>query len=185
MGTLREQRSAFSVVKRLATQEVGHEERPGRHHGPCRAPHGDAEASAGAGDGEQQVSEQGTGVISKKVLIADDHPPTVTMIREVLEAAGYAVVTAANGPECLLAVEREQPDLVILDVIMPIMDGVKTLQVLRANQETKDLPVIILSIKGKGADISAGLAAGADLYFTKPFDLEQLVATVKRVLETE
>jgi DNA-binding response OmpR family regulator len=131
------------------------------------------------------VSEQGAGVRPKKVLVADDHPPTVTMIREVLEAKGYAVVTAANGPECLLAVERERPDLVILDVIMPIMDGVQTLQVLRANEETKELPVIILSVKGKGADISAGLAAGADLYFTKPFDVDQFIATVERVLETE
>lgn len=131
------------------------------------------------------MTGESTRATRKKVLIADDHPPTVTMIQEVLEAEGYDVVAAANGPECLLAVEREKPDLVILDVIMPIMDGVKTLQVLRANEETKDLPVIILSIKGKGADISAGLVAGADLYFTKPFDLGQLVATVKRVLETE
>jgi DNA-binding response OmpR family regulator len=131
------------------------------------------------------VSEPRTDAKPKKVLIADDHPPTVTMIREVLEAEGYAVVTAANGPECLLMVERERPELVILDVIMPIMDGVQTLQVLRANEETKDLPVIVLSIKGKGADIAAGLTAGADLYFTKPFDLDQFVATVKRVLETE
>lgn len=119
------------------------------------------------------------------MLVADDHPPTVTMIQEVLEAEGYDVVTAANGPECLLVVEREQPDLVVLDVIMPIMDGVQTLRVLRSNEQTKDLPVIVLSIRGKGRDISAGLSAGADLYLTKPFDLQQLVSTVKRVLEME
>jgi DNA-binding response OmpR family regulator len=131
------------------------------------------------------VSREQTESARKKVVVADDHPPTVKVIRKALEAEGYAVVAAANGPACLLAVENERPDLVILDVLMPIMDGVQTLQVLRTNEATRDLPVIILSIKGRETDISAGMTAGADLYLTKPFDVGELTSAVKRVLEAE
>jgi DNA-binding response OmpR family regulator len=123
--------------------------------------------------------------MGKKVLIVEDHPPTVRLIRNALEAKGLSIVSARNGAECLIAIDEEKPDLVILDVIMPIMDGFQTLRVLRENEKSKTLPVIILSIRKEDADILKGLSIGADLYLTKPFNLEDLVVAVERVLQGE
>ena len=119
-----------------------------------------------------------------RILIADDHPPTVRLVREALEEAGYSVLTADNGAECLLAVHREQPDLLILDVIMPVMDGFQVLRVLREKEETRALPVIILSIRKSDRDILEGWKAGVDIYITKPFQVAEIVSAVNRILET-
>jgi DNA-binding response OmpR family regulator len=119
----------------------------------------------------------------KHVLVVDDHPPTVRLIRKALENEGLRVTTARNGAECLLAVEDERPDLIILDVIMPVMDGFQTLRVLREREETKSLPVVILSIRSDDQDILKGLATGADIYVTKPFKMEELVLAARRLLQ--
>ena len=131
-------------------------------------------------DGASRSRTMGT-----KILVVDDHPPTVKLIRSALEAKGFSVVSASHGAEGLVAVDEEKPDLVILDVIMPIMDGFQTLRVLRENEQTKRLPVIILSIRKEDADILKGLSTGADLYLTKPFDLQDLLMAVERVLRSE
>jgi DNA-binding response OmpR family regulator len=120
--------------------------------------------------------------MQRRVLVVDDHPPTVKLIRNALENEGLAVTTARNGAECLLAVDKELPDLVVLDVIMPVMDGFQTLRVLREQNEMKDLPVIILSIRSSDRDILKGLTTGADIYITKPFKIVDLVTAVKRIL---
>lgn len=119
------------------------------------------------------------------VLVVDDHPPTVRLIQNALEQEGFSVISAANGAECLIAVHENRPDLVVLDVIMPVMDGFQTLRVLRENRDTKALPVVILSIRDSDQDVLEGWRTGADLYLTKPFRIEDLVAAVKRVLEIE
>jgi len=118
-----------------------------------------------------------------KILIAEDYPPTVSLMRGALEAKGFSVVCAGNGAQCLIAVDQEEPDLVILDVNMPVMNGFQTLRVLRENEKTKDLPVIILSVRKEGADIIKGTITGADLYLTKPLGLEDLVLAVERLLQ--
>ena len=118
----------------------------------------------------------------KRVLVVDDHPPTVTLIGNALENEGLAVTTARNGAECLLAIDKERPDLVVLDVIMPVMDGFQTLRVLREQDATKELPIIILSIRSSDRDILKGLTTGADIYLTKPFKIVDLVTAVKRIL---
>jgi DNA-binding response OmpR family regulator len=120
--------------------------------------------------------------MQRRVLVVDDHPPTVKLIRNALENEGLAVTTARNGAECLLAIDKELPDLVVLDVIMPVMDGFQTLRVLREQNEMKDLPVIILSIRSSDRDILKGLTTGADIYITKPFKIVDLVTAVKRIL---
>lgn len=120
--------------------------------------------------------------MAKKVLVVDDHPPTVKLIRSALEEEGLSVQEAANGAECLLAVERERPELIVLDVIMPVMDGFQTLRVLRERSDTKRIPVIILSIRSTDQDILNGMSIGADMYITKPFQMNELVTAVRRIL---
>ena len=118
-----------------------------------------------------------------RILVADDHPPTVSLIRTALEGEGFSVVTAANGAECLIAVHQDSPDVVILDVIMPVMDGLQTLRVIRENEATKTLPVIVLSVRDSDQDVLDGWRIGADLYLTKPFKLDDLLAAVKRITQ--
>lgn len=122
--------------------------------------------------------------MAKQVLVVDDHPPTVRLIQNALEQEGLSVTTATNGAECLIAVHENRPDLVVLDVIMPVMDGFQTLRVLRESAKTKKLPVVILSIRDSDKDVLEGWRVGADLYLTKPFRLDDLIAAVRRVLET-
>jgi DNA-binding response OmpR family regulator len=119
----------------------------------------------------------------KRILVVDDHPPTVRLIQNALEQEGFAVIAAANGAECLIAVHQHNPDIVILDVIMPVMDGFQTLRVLRENEATKTLPVIVLSVRDSDQDVLDGWRIGADLYLTKPFKLDDLLAAVKRILQ--
>jgi DNA-binding response OmpR family regulator len=119
----------------------------------------------------------------QRVLVVDDHPPTVRLIQNALEQEGFSVIAATNGAECLIAVHQDSPDVVILDVIMPVMDGLQTLRVLRENEATKALPVIVLSVRDSDQDVLDGWRIGADLYLTKPFKLDDLLAAVKRIIE--
>jgi DNA-binding response OmpR family regulator len=119
-----------------------------------------------------------------RILVADDHPPTVALIRTALEGEGFSVVTAANGAECLLAAHRDSPDLIILDVVMPVMDGFQALRVLRENDETKELPVIIFTVRKSDEDVLEGWKRGTDLYLTKPFMIGELISAVKRMAGT-
>lgn len=118
----------------------------------------------------------------KQILVVDDHRPTVALVRSGLEARGFSVSTARNGAECLLSVDKKKPDLVILDINMPVMDGFQTLRVLRENEKTKRLPVIILTVRRRGADLLEGTRAEADAYLAKPFGLSALLAVVEKVL---
>ena len=102
-----------------------------------------------------------------------------------LERAGYTVVTAFDGREALEKVELEQPDLVVLDVMMPYMDGFEVLQTLRKNQSTRDLPVIMLTAKAQDADVFRGWQSGVDCYLTKPFNPMELISFVKRILDKD
>lgn len=119
----------------------------------------------------------------KRILVVDDHPPTVRLIQNALEQEGFSVITATNGAECLIAVHQDSPDVVILDVIMPVMDGLQTLRVIRENEATKTLPVIVLSVRDSDQDVLDGWRIGADLYLTKPFKLDDLLAAVKRITQ--
>jgi DNA-binding response OmpR family regulator len=125
----------------------------------------------------------GIGTMAKKrVLVVDDHPPTVKIIRRALEGEGLDVCEAANGADCLLAVASEQPDLVILDVVMPVMDGFQTLRVLREQEETKLLPVIMLTGRKEDHEVLRGWMSGVDMYLTKPFQVPELLAAARRIL---
>ena len=121
--------------------------------------------------------------MARQVLVVDDHQPTVQLIRSALEGLGLEVRTAGNGAEALLAVDEEKPDLVILDVMMPVLDGFQTLKVLQESPETRELPVIMLTARSSDIDVAHGWRSGVTSYLTKPFSLDQLVSMVRRVLE--
>lgn len=114
-----------------------------------------------------------------RVLIVDDDRPSVKMNSYLLREEGYDILTAPNGLEALRILEKETVDLVILDVMMPIMDGHETLGKVRQNY---DLPVIFLSAKGETKDKVQGLEMGADDYLAKPFEPAELLARVKSVM---
>ena len=114
-----------------------------------------------------------------RVLIVDDDPPSLKMTAFLLAEEGYEVATADNGLDALRLVEQQAPDLVILDVMMPGLDGLQVTQRIRRNMS---LPIIILSAKGETVDRVQGLDVGADDYLAKPFEPAELLARVRSVL---
>ncbi len=122
--------------------------------------------------------------MQKKILAVDDERHIVRLVQVNLERAGYAVVTAFDGKDALEKVASEQPDLVVLDVMMPYMDGFEVLQNLRKNPETRELPVIMLTAKAQDADVFRGWQSGVDCYLTKPFNPMELISFVKRIFKS-
>jgi DNA-binding response OmpR family regulator len=121
--------------------------------------------------------------MTRKVLVVDDHSPTVQLVKTALEGMDMEVRTASNGAECLLAVDQEKPDLIILDVMMPVMDGFQTLQVLQESSGNADIPVIMLTARSADRDVAHGWRSGVTSYLTKPFSIDQLMTLVQRILE--
>jgi|GEM_PF-204916 len=121
----------------------------------------------------------------KKILAVDDERHVVRLVQVNLERAGYEVVTAFDGRDALEKVELENPDLVVLDVRMPHMDGWGVLQNLRKNPATRRLPVIMLTGEKQDADVFRGWQSGVDCYLTKPFNPMELIAFVKRIFSTQ
>jgi DNA-binding response OmpR family regulator len=117
--------------------------------------------------------------MSKRILIVDDEPKIVRVLRGYLEAAGFQVLTAYDGMEALAAFRRESPDLIVLDLMLPEVDG---LDVARAIRRESDVPVIMLTARVDEADRLIGLELGADDYVTKPFSPREVVARVRAVL---
>jgi DNA-binding response OmpR family regulator len=113
-----------------------------------------------------------------QVLLVDDEQRILNFLTSKLRASGYEVLTASNGVEALEEVQAQEPDLVVLDVLMPKKDGFETLKELRAFSA---VPVIILSAKGSNADKVKGLSIGADDYLAKPFSPEELIARIEAV----
>ena len=120
----------------------------------------------------------------KKILAVDDEKHIVRLVQVNLERAGFEVVTANDGKEALQKVKDEQPDLVVLDVMMPYMDGFEVLQNLRRNPETAEIPVIMLTAKAQDADVFKGWQSGVDCYLTKPFNPMELITFVKRIFDS-
>lgn len=120
----------------------------------------------------------------KKILAVDDERHIVRLVQVNLQRAGYEVVTAYDGKEALEKVASEQPDLIVLDVMMPYMDGFEVLQNLRKNMSTRELPVIMLTAKAQDADVFRGWQSGVDCYLTKPFNPMELISFVKRIFKS-
>lgn len=116
--------------------------------------------------------------MSSKVLIVDDEPNILMSLEFLLKKNGYHVFIARDGKEALDIVNEELPDIVLLDVMMPKVDGYEVCQVIKKNQQTRHIKVVFLSAKAKQEDIDKGYEVGADLYVTKPFSTRSLISQV-------
>ena len=123
--------------------------------------------------------------MAKKILAVDDEKHILRLVQINLEKAGYEVVTGSNGREALEKVRSEKPELVVMDVMMPEMDGFEALKQLKADPETANIPVIMLTAKAQDADVFHGWQSGADLYLTKPFNPMELLTFVKRIFDAK
>ena len=121
--------------------------------------------------------------MSRNVLVVDDEPNIVLSIKFLMKQKGYEVRTASNGEEALQALNEKVPDLILLDVMMPKPDGYEVCQKIRATAKWKDIPVIMLTAKGREVEREKGFAMGADDYITKPFATQELVAKVQAILD--
>jgi len=126
-----------------------------------------------------QTKEENMKTEAMLILVVDDDPPSVKMISFLLREEGYDVLTASNGVEALRLIDQRVPDLVILDIMMPHIDG---LEVCRRIRERSNMPIIFLSAKGETRDRVLGLDMGADDYLAKPFEPAELLARVRAVL---
>lgn len=118
----------------------------------------------------------------RKVLIADDEPNIVTALEFLLKHAGYDVRAAANGEEALALVESYAPDLVLIDIMMPLKSGYEVCQKMRERPEWRHIKIVMVTAKGREAEVNKGMSLGADLYVTKPFSTQELIAAIDRLL---
>jgi DNA-binding response OmpR family regulator len=120
--------------------------------------------------------------MSKKILVADDEPNIVTALEFLLQRNGYDVRVARNGEEALNAIERDPPDLVLLDIMMPIRSGYEVCKRIRERPEWAHMKVVMLSAKGRDVEVAKGMGIGADLYVTKPFSTRELVDKIRALV---
>lgn len=120
--------------------------------------------------------------MTKKILIVDDEPNIVISLEFLMRREGFEVTVARDGEEALARIHAERPDLVLLDVMMPKRNGFEVCQAVRAEPDLAGLRVIMLTAKGREAEIAKGLALGADAYMPKPFSTRELVIQVKSLL---
>lgn len=118
----------------------------------------------------------------KRILLVEDEPDMSGAVRIRLEANDYEVLTAKDGSEALSKARTEKPDLIILDVMLPRMDGFKVCRMLKFDNNYESIPVILFTAKTQSADISRGEEMGADAYITKPFKAEELLQKIKELL---
>ena len=116
------------------------------------------------------------------ILVAEDEGALVTLLRYNLEREGYRVLEAQDGEEALLVAAEEKPDLVLLDWMLPQLSGIEVCRRLRGRQETRNVPIIMLTARGEETDRIRGLDTGADDYMTKPFSMTELLARLRAVL---
>jgi len=119
----------------------------------------------------------------KKLLLIDDDPNLIFLVKDYLELRGYEVIATSNGQEALKVLERETPNMIICDVMMPEMDGYSFVKRVRENLRTNWIPVLFLSAKGQSQDKVKGLNTGADFYMVKPFEPDELIAQIESSLK--
>lgn len=122
--------------------------------------------------------------MARRILIADDEPNIVAALEFLLQQNGYEVSIARNGDEALKLIEQDKPDLVLLDVMMPLRSGYDVCQSVRAREDWRHIKIVMLSAKGREVEVNKGLSLGADLYITKPFSTSELVAGIHALLGT-
>lgn len=119
---------------------------------------------------------------SKKILVVDDEVDLVKTLCFSLETEGYTVLASYNGEDALNLARKESPDLVLLDIMLPKLDGYKVCRLLKFDERYKHIPILILSAKTQEKDKIIGMETGADEYITKPFDMDELIGKIKGYL---
>ena len=121
--------------------------------------------------------------MTKDILIVDDEPHAVVPIQFLMEQQGYRVMTAARGEDALDLIYQYKPDLVLLDIMLPGIDGYEVCEIIRLNPDYRNIKIIFLTALGREEQIARGMTLGADAYITKPYSNDELVAMVKGLLE--
>jgi len=122
-------------------------------------------------------------VATKRILVVDDEPDVASLLTLMLKSQGYEVIAAGDGQEALEKARSENPDLILLDVMLPRLDGYKVARMLKFDENYSHIPIIMLTAKIQDRDKQTGLEMGANDYVTKPFDTAQLLAKIKDILE--
>ena len=120
--------------------------------------------------------------MGKKILIADDEPNIVISLEFLMQRSGYEVVTAGDGEQALHLLDTFKPDLILLDIMLPVRNGFEVCQRIRENPAWKDTRIVMLTAKGREVEIAKGLALGADVYITKPFSTHELLSAVRQLI---
>src|SRR5712691_6604940 len=120
--------------------------------------------------------------MKQKILVADDEPDAIELVEFNLKAAGYEVITAADGEAALKKARSTLPDLIVLDLMLPEVDGLEVCKILRRDPRTRAIPIIMLTAKAAEIDRVLGLELGAEDYVTKPFSPRELLLRIKRLL---
>jgi DNA-binding response OmpR family regulator len=121
--------------------------------------------------------------MTPKILIVDDEPNIVIPLQFLMEQNGYSTLVARSGEEALEIISKERPDLILLDIMLPGVDGFEVCEIVRLNPKWRNTRIIFLTAKGRDVDIAKGMVLGADEYITKPFSNQQIIDAVKRLLE--
>jgi CheY-like chemotaxis protein len=119
---------------------------------------------------------------SKRILVCDDDPVILRLLQVNLELEGFEVLLAHHGEKAVEMASVEHPDLVILDIMMPRMDGYQTCEAIKGQDDTKDIPIVFLSAKAQHSDVEKGKSFGVEDYLTKPFDPSELIELVERLV---
>ncbi len=123
--------------------------------------------------------------MTQRVLIVDDEPNILISVEYLMKREGFEVSVARDGQEALVRVRADRPDLVVLDVMMPKLDGFQVCERLRADPELAGLRILMLTAKGRAVEMKKGMAVGADDYMPKPFSTRELVERVKELLAVQ
>jgi DNA-binding response OmpR family regulator len=123
--------------------------------------------------------------MKQHILAVDDEPQIRQLVKMSLETAGFDVATASNGQEAIEAIHARTPDLVVMDVTMPVKTGIEALQELKANESTSSIPVIMLTANAEDTDVFEGWQSGAHAYLNKPFNPRELLVFVQNILAEE
>lgn len=118
-----------------------------------------------------------------RIVVADDDPQVTELLRFKLERSGYEVLSVDDGGKAVDLVRTTRPDLAIVDIMMPVMDGFQVLRALKSDPDTMEIPVILLTARGLEEDIEKGYESGAVAYFRKPFSISELAEQVESLLE--
>lgn len=116
--------------------------------------------------------------MSARILAVDDSPTVLEMLTSILESGGYSVITATDGAEALEMARAERPDLILLDVMLPKLDGYRVCRLLKFDQHYRAIPIIMLTAKAEDQAVATGIRTGADQYLTKPVEPDALLAAI-------